>query len=330
LINKSHPGLGNLYAFSLLATKAGKVTMIVSPAGTGKSVTMRAVRDVNKDGAITLSSITRSGLKGMQQELCGFKGTVMIEDLGNIDTNYSLQESVKTAVALAYDHQLTKVNSMVDIQIVDFYGSVITSVQPEMMQQIINTPAWEAVMRDKTLRYYHLIRATKPNREALNGHALWGLPTRKVKYKTPRGKSFKELLDVFLDQHGITRAHEHIEDMCKAAAALDSRTEVSTKDVRVVLELTRPMRLEKFLFYKEGIASEKHFLTDDCYMLCEFATYGKKIHKWQLASNWKVTQRQTNRILLNVKWLFTVDPRDLGIVYRSKECGMILEEAGYR
>lgn len=328
-VDKTHRGLGNLYAFSLLATKAGKVALIISPAGTGKSVTMRAARDVNKDGAITLSSITRSGLKNMVGDLCGFKGTMMIEDLGNVDTSYSLQESLKTAVALAYDHALSKLNSMVDIQIVDFYGSVLTSVQPEMMQGIINTPAWEAVMRDKTIRYYHLLRATKPNRAPILCPTHWNGPVKKVVYHKPRGRIWNELLMVFLDQHGLTRAEEHIEDMVKAAATFDGRVETNNSDIRAVLELTRPMRIEKYLIYKEGIASMKHFLTDDVYMLTEFATYGKEIDKKQLASNWKVTMRQVERILLNVKWLYTRDPKNLSIVVRSQECAAILAEGGY-
>jgi len=133
---------------------------------------------------------------------------------------------------------------------------------------------------------------------------------------------------VFLDQHGLTRAEEHIEDFLKASAALDGRKQVTESDVKVCLELTRPMRLEKILVYKQGVASEKEFLVDHCYMLTEFATYGICTYE-QLASNWFVTVKSVKRILHNVAEMWTVRPKDDSNVYMKAVAKDALKESGY-
>jgi|SaaInlLV_10m_DNA_2_1039722.scaffolds.fasta_scaffold17188_2 hypothetical protein len=327
-INRTHKGLGNLYSFSLLGTKAKKCVITIGTAGSGKSVAMKAATAANVNGMIVRDSMTRSGLEKLQKDLNSFRGTFLVEDLGNIDTGYSLLESIKTAVALAYDHKLSKLNAKLDLEISDFYGAFISSIQPEIMPMLINNTSWEAVIRDKTIRYYHILRATKPNRKPINVKVKWGLDITQIQGMKRKSKQYLELKRVFLDQHGLTRAEEHIEDFLKASAALDGRKQVTESDVKVCLELTRPMRLEKILVYKQGVASEKEFLVDHCYMLTEFATYGICTYE-QLASNWFVTVKSVKRILHNVAEMWTVRPKDDSNVYMKAVAKDALKESGY-
>lgn len=327
-VDKTHKGLGNLYAFSLLSTKAKKMTIVIGTAGSGKSKAMIAASRANTAGSIERDSMTRSGLEKLEKDLTGFRGTFLVEDLGNIDTGYSLMESVKTAVALAYDHKISKLNAKLDLEISDYYGAFISSVQPEIVPKMINNPAWEAVIRDKTIRYYHILRATKPNRKDIECNVKWGNDITQIKPTKKRSKLYAELKRVFLDQHGLTRAEEHVEDFLKASAALDGRKTVSEIDVKTCLELTRPMRLEKTLVWKQGVASEKEFLVDHCYMLTEFATY--KIPSYeQLATNWFVTEKSVKRILQNVSEMWTVRPKDLNHIHMRAVTKDALKESGY-
>lgn len=327
-VDRSHKGLGNLYAFSLLGTKAQKCIIVVGTAGSGKSVAMKEATKANLNGSIIRDAMTRSGLDKLQKELTGFRGTFLVEDLGNIDTSYSLMEGIKTAVALAYDHKLSKLNAKLDLEITDYYGSFISSVQPEIMPMMINNTSWEAVIRDKTIRYYHILRAVKPNRKPMNIKTKWGVDLTQVQGMKRKSNAYMELKRVFLDQHGLTRAEEHIEDFLKASAALDGRKQVTEQDVKVVLELTRPMRIEKTLVYKQGVASEKEFLVDHCYMLTEFATYGVCTYE-QTASNWFVTTKSVKRILHNVAELWTVRPKDDQNIYMKDLTKQILKDSGY-
>jgi len=327
-INKTHRGLGNMYAFSLVASKARKVCVLVAIAGSGKTTVMNSVKEQNKEKHLSLSSMTRSGLKQIQKEFYGFKGTLVIEDLGNVDTSYSLLESVKTAIALAYDHGLTKLNSQLHLEIRNFFGGVLTSIQPEIMPTIITSPSWEAVIRDKALRYYHLIRATKVNNTPIVIKADWGKDLDSIRYVRSNNKRFKELMAVFLDQFGLTRAEQHLTDMLKASAALDGREEVNATDLNALLEITRPMRLEKYVIYKEGIAGLKYFKTDDVYTLTEFATYGI-VTIAQLMTDWSVSRRTVNRLLQMVDEYWLPNPKNTNELHPSDETKQILKECGY-
>lgn len=327
-VNKTHAGLGNLFAFDLLGTKANKLVLNVGIAGSGKSAAQRAVALCNTQGTLERDAITRSGLEKIAKDLQGFRGTFLIDDLGNVDTSYSLQESVKAAIALTYDHRLSKLNAKTDLDISDFYGAFLTSVQPEIMPQIVNGTSWEAVIRDKSIRYYHCFRVTKPNREMINVKVDWSYDIHQVKYTSIKNDTYEELRKVFLSQHGLSRADEHLTDFLKASAALDGRKTVKAIDLEVVNEITRPMRLENQLLWKNSIAGEKEFLVDYFYMLSEFATY-KKLDLEQLASNWFVTPKSLGRILQNVKELYAIKPNDTKYLYMTDITEEVLKDAGY-
>lgn len=327
-IDKTHKGLGNLFVFDLVGTKANKLVINIGIAGSGKSAAQNAVSKCNKEGTLQRDAITRSGLEKIQKELNGFRGTFLIDDLGNVDTSYSLQESVKAAIALTYDHGLSKLNAKTDLEISDFYGSFLTSVQPEVMPQLVNSVSWEAVIRDKSIRYYHLFRVTKPNRSPIEINVIWGVDIGEVSFTKIKTPIHDELRKVFLSQHGLSRADEHLTDFLKAAAALDGRKRVTLEDYKVLLEITRPMRLENQMLWKTTIAGEKQFLVDHFYLLSEFATY-ETVSLEQLASNWFVTANSLHRILQNVKELYTILPNDLENIHMREFTQEILKESGY-
>ena len=328
-VNKTHKGLGNLFSYSLLVTKAKKVGIIIAVAGSGKTTAIEAAAKANKKDYLMFDSITRSGLKPIEQKLNGFEGTFVINDLGNIDTAYSSSESIKTAVMLTYEHHLNKLNSTLNLNIENFYGSFITSAQPAIMQRIVNTVDWEAVVRDKTTRYYHLPRPTKPNKNHIEVNVNWGIDIDLVKYKQPKGIEFDEFMQVGLSQWGLSRAHIHIEDMLKACAALDNRKAVRPEDVKVCLELTKPMRLENYVVEKLGFESHKEFMHNHVCLLTEFATYGHQITKQQIASDFFMSLRNVNRVLQDVRELYTEDPHDSAVLHASEETFKILEDCGY-
>lgn len=327
-VNKTHAGLGNLFVFDLLGTKASKLVLNVGIAGSGKSAAQKAVAKRNAQGMLERDAITRSGLEKIAKELQGFRGTFLIDDLGNVDTSYSLQESVKAAIALTYDHRLSKLNAKTDLDISDFYGAFLTSVQPEVMPQIVNGVSWEAVIRDKSIRYYHCFRVTTPNRNEIDIKVDWGYDIHQIKFEKIKTPIHDELRKVFLSQHGLSRADEHMTDFLKASAALDDRKKVTLEDYKIVNEITRPMRLENQLLWKNSIAGEKEFLVDYFYMLSEFATY-RTINLEQLASNWFVTFKSLGRILQNVKELYAVKPKDTDNIYMTDITEEVLKDAGY-
>lgn len=328
-IEKTHKGLGRLFSFSLMNIKAKKVTIIIAVAGSGKTTALEAASKVNKHSHISFDSITRSGLKSLEKKLTDFEGTVIIGDLGNIDTGYSTKESIKTAVMLTYEHHLNKLNAMMNVNIENFQGSFITSAQPVIMQNLINSPDWEAVIRDKTTRYYHFNRPVTPNSNPINVNASWGLELDAVTYKEIKCDELTELYKVGLSQWGRSRANIHIKDMLRACAALDNRKIVNKSDISCCLELTKPMLAENFLIDKAGFESQKEFLGNHACMLTEFATYDKVTHDI-IATDFFVSIRQVERLLTTVKELYIPNPREHNHCMMTDLCYRVLKECGYK
>ena len=328
-VDKTHCGLGKLCAFLQVALKAGKFILVVSVAGTGKTTAMQFIAKSNPDGCITVNQFTRSGLAQKEKELNGFRGSLFVDDLGNIDTGYSLHESIKSGIMLCYGHELSKYNASININIQNFHGSMCTSIQPVKMPMIISGTDWEAVMQDKTIRYYHLIRAIKPNMSPILAKIDWGIDINKVKIKLGNNEKYKRLLRIGLLQWGRSRATEHINDLLKSLAAIDRRLRVSNRDLDVLLMLIRPLMLESYIIDKEGFESEKTFYNDHLCMLTELASYNELTHD-NVASDFKVNLRTVERLLSKVRIYYTPDPKDKKLLHPSVEALEVLKICGYR
>lgn len=327
-VDKTHQGLGNLFSFSLMCTKARKFCVVVAVSGTGKTTALKAATEVNPEENIILDSLTRSGLVKIAEKMNGFKGTFLLSDLGNIDTGYSLKESVKALVGLVYEHGISKLNAQTQLSISDYNGSALSSGQPVIMQRLINSSDWEAVIQDKTVRYYHLMRPVKVNNKPIDIKTDWGKDLDDVKRIIPKSKKVKSLYRLALDQFGIARAYQHIDDMLMACAALDGRTKVLNKDIDCLLDISRPMRFEKYIISREGFESDKFFMHNDMCLLTEAATY-HELSKHQMQINYKITRRTLDNILHNMNTWFLPDMKDKDRLEISLQTKEVLEECGY-
>lgn len=328
-VDKTHNGLGRLFAFCLMSNKARKVSIIIAVAGSGKTTALEYAAKKNPAGSIMLDSITRSGIKNIEKELDGYEGTVVIGDLGNVDTSYSVKESIKTAVALTFEGHLSKMNAMVNLSIENFSGSFTTSAQPVIMQGLINSPDWEAVVRDKTQRYFHCNRPLTPNEKPLNVSVEWGKDLADVKYKEIKCPELDELRKVGLSQWGRSRTNIHIKDILRACAALDRRKTTNKSDIMIALEITKPMRMENYIVDKQGFESQKEFMNNHLCLLTEFATY-KQVTKEIIATDFFVGLRTVDRLLSQVRELWIPDPKDSNIIHPTDIAMNVLKDCGYR
>lgn len=325
-VNKTHKGLGRFLCFNLLCAYANQCVLNVAVAGIGKSTCTWTLKELFKKNVILLDSITRSGFKYISDDLCGFDGVVIIDDLGKVDTQYSRMATVSSFAELVYSHFIKKMTYTIEIEINDFKGAALMNIQPVLMELLTNRPEWEAVIRDKTIRYYHLQRPIDPRRF----HPRLTVPKRKqlgsIKYETEPSSQYFELIKIGLTQWSYARTIEHIEDLLRAAAMLNGKKAVTLEDMEVVKYIIEPMMLERWLFKKFAFESHIHFDDDGMCILTELASF-PKVTINQVCTDFKVTPQTCYSLLKNVdQWAFSKN----GIVEPTNLACEILEEVGHK
>ena len=295
-VEHTHKGLGNLAAFTALSTKARKCAMVIGSSGTGKTTGVNAALQNNGKTNIQLDSLTRSGLKTYEDQLNGFEGILCVQDLGSIDTAYSLAESLKVLAVLAYERQIAKNNSLMELSIKDFKGATITTAQPIMMTKLLRNYSWEAVLSDKVLRYYHMYRPTKTTVKALTAKLPWGISVDKVAIPGMVHRSIMDFCGNNVTQWSYARGVEHLGDLVKAAAAFRRSTKVQSVDLSTVLDIIGPLWYEKHLVRKAAFEAHTSYDIRSHCVLTELCTYGS-IEQQQTCQNYRISERTYYRLM---------------------------------
>ena len=293
-IEKTHAGAGRMAAACLLAQKASKAMLIVAVPGTGKTTALDWSAAQNPHGEIKLDSITRSGLAGMDKELSDYKGVLSVADLGAVDTQYSVKEASKVVALLCYEHRLNKKNVSIEIDITNFRGSALSTIQPSSVQKLISGADWDSVLQDKLIRYYHLRRPLKIRNSPIDLDVPWGADFEDVAVSPQIVSNCKKYVDQSVQQWSDARAVQHWIDFYRAAAALAGRKAVLKADVDAAHKVMQPLSLEPYLVLRESLSSDRTFLADDCCVLTELASYGKLDHK-RTIKNYRVSSRTLQR-----------------------------------
>lgn len=314
-VNDTHSGLGRFLTFNLLCAYANQCVLNVAVAGIGKSTCTWTLKEIFGDNAIILDSITRSGFKYIADELTGFSGVVIVDDLGKVDTQYSRMATVSSFAELVYSHFIKKMTYTIEIDISDFKGAALMNIQPVLMELLTNRPEWEAVIRDKTIRYYHLQRPLNPRKHHPRLIVPDRVPLDSINYEMEPSPSYFELLQIGLTQWSYARTVEHIEDLLRGAAMLDSRDHVTHEDMVIVRHLLGPMILERWLFKKFAFESHIHFDDDAMCIMTELASFNP-LSVEQVCTDFKVTSQTCYSLLKNVEeWAIvnkaSVEPTEL-------------------
>lgn len=108
------------------------------------------------------TSLTLASLHRRKDEFTGFHGHLVVDDLGGEKSLWSRTATITVLANLVYTHYVQKITMSYEINITDFQGSSALNIQPILMQSLVADDDWIAVVRDKVLRYYHLIRPVEP------------------------------------------------------------------------------------------------------------------------------------------------------------------------
>lgn len=326
-INRTHKGLGALIAMNILAAKAKKTILNISPAGCGKSVSTNTVADLLPDRNIKFTSLTLAGMIRLKRELNEYDGHILIDDLGEEKSNWSRVSTVTVLTNLVYGHYIDKITHNGRIQITNFYGSVSLNIQPVILNSLVQSDEWVSVIRDKVIRYYHLIRPVKPQQQIPQIKIGWGKQLTEVTRSKHKGKLWYELINIGLTQWGYSRVVEHISDMLKALAALDDRNKVNVSDYVLLIKLLQPLKLEPNIVETYSFEQGRVFDNNLYCILVELASFREPtIH--QLCVDYKVSISTAHRLIKTVPewcWLKTNSPTK---VCPTERTATILQQIG--
>ncbi|MBA7567277.1 hypothetical protein ES708_08986 [subsurface metagenome] len=327
-IEKTHPGLGNLIAFSVIAVKARKCLLNISPAGCGKSAASDAIGRSHPD-SIRIDSVTRSGLKDFKDLFTNYSGLVLMDDIGKVDTAYSRVATVTSFAELCYSHFISKHTMSITVEINNFQGAAILNVQPPVLAALIEADEWEVVTQDKTIRYYHLYRPVKPNEKKPEFKVDWGIDLDLVRRPSHTYKLYPKLEAIASIQWSDARVLEHLHSLLKASAALDRRQDVLYEDFVLLSRLMKPMTVERHITSKSGFETGRTMNTNLMAVLVEFASW-KKISIDRIARDYKVSPSTVYRLLAEIKeWFQPGEPMSKRLVPKEA-LKQILKEAGVK
>jgi len=294
-VDKTHPHLGKAVVMAMLGAKACRLVLFIAPRGCGKSRAASFVASQQK-GSLFLDRLSVAGLPKLQQEFTGFRDIVCVDDIAKSQTPYARIVTITTLAELCYSHYIRSHMSDSQYEITEFHGAGLVNMQPILVRELINSPEWEASIQDKSIRYYHLYRPLTPNPDAPDVRIDWGIPIEDVEEMMPKGKLGKSLITIGRAQWGYARTLEHLSALLRAAAGFDHRKKVTQSDYKLLLDVLRPLQIERLVTSKQAFESERSMLTDYLALLTEFLTYGE-IPLSQLALDYSVTEGQCRRIM---------------------------------
>uniref|UniRef100_A0A6H1ZMS7 Uncharacterized protein n=1 Tax=viral metagenome TaxID=1070528 RepID=A0A6H1ZMS7_9ZZZZ len=269
-----------------------------------KSAATDTVKNLLKDRAMKFTSLTLAGLKHLTAEFTDFSGHIIIDDMGTEKSDWSRTSTITVLATLVHTHYVKKVTNMMIMELTGFYGSASLNIQPILLQNLIGSTDWIAVVRDKVLRYYHMVRPTTPKNYLPPFEFTWGLPIEEVKKCKQKGKLWYQLVAIGLTQWSYARCLEHIPELLRALAALDMRTTVKKSDYTLLLKLLQPMQVERYLVEAWGFESGRVFDNNTFCVLVEIVSHLQPSIR-MLCEDYKVSPETVERITSEMtKWVW--------------------------
>jgi len=327
-VNKTHPHLGPILAVNLVGAIARKCVLNVAPAGMGKSVSSETVADIFPKQVLKYESLTRSSLRHMSKALTGFNGLVVVDDVGAEKTIYSRVATISALAHLVYSHRVSKYTASWYFKIEDFHGSAILNIQPVALDTVINSDDFEAVIRDKTLRYYHFFRPKEPKKIKPKFPLPHNYEIDHVRLKLYKRRLWYDLIRIGLSQWSYARCIEHIPDLLRAVATVDGRNRVEPQDFKLLAKLLKPMQIEPYVFDRSGPEMAIFFNRNLLYLIIEVATHRDKLTAEAMAVDYKMSYRNIQRFIDTVIDWVTIDQNSPQIIKPSDNLKKILEVIG--
>lgn len=326
IVDSTHAGLGSAVAFAIICTKARQCLLMVSPSGCGKSVITDMLAKAHPN-PVPLLSITKARLTTYKDVFSNFFGVVLMDDIASAGSMYERKETLIAFSVLCYSHFISKHTFTSDFEITNYHGAAVLNIQPALLAEIYEYPEWESLLREKTLRYYHLYRPTKPSSTKLDIQIDWGIDLDLVHKPRHDYRLYSTLESMAGIQWSDARTLEHLDTLLRATAALDRRQDVNNIDFLLLHKLMKPMTVERYVMHKTGFEVGRWMDTNLAAVLVEFASW-KNINIDRIARDYKISPSTVYRLLSNIKEWFVEDKVKSKMLVPKPELKRVLKEAG--
>jgi len=247
--------------------------------------------------------------------------------INSSQSEWSRVSTVTVLATLVYTHYIKKVTQGYVLELSNFYGSASLNIQPILMQSIVGDNDWIAVIRDKVLVYYHLIRPTNPKPLLKTPEIDNTIPIQEVMHPTAKGKLWYTLVAIGLTQWGYGRVIEYIPRLLRAMAALDGRTHVETEDYKLLIKLLKPMQLQRYLVTSWDFEAGRTFDNNAYCILVELATHNNPAIE-TICEDYKVSPTTVERLAQSAPewcWIKVNSPKR---ICPQEQTTKILKQAG--
>ena len=307
-VERTHPGLGKLMVAVLLHDRADMALFVVGLAGTGKSKVTDALLRANWRRGMQMRDLTKASLAKWGDDLQNFNGTIVVDDLARADSDYIMHQTYKTLIELCFNHGTDKATFHYRIQISNFYASVIMNCQPVIFRQIIGARDWDAFIRDRAARFYHIMRPVQENPADIQLPQLPKLRKDDVELRVENvdPNLGAEAAARLSWQFSRGRAKLHLISLLKASAALNGREETTSADAWLVKEIYNRGILEHLLTHSTELEGRRRFDSNLYALISEFATLRRPIGIEELARRFGYSTRTIYNIAKRLRrWVTT-------------------------
>jgi ABC-type oligopeptide transport system ATPase subunit len=295
-------GLENLTVMATISIMAGKTLAVIGISGTGKSTVTNIMSKVYRDQVVVIGAITINGLMKIKNKLTNTDKVILVDDLSVGATDYAQIMTLMSIADLVYTHMITKYTQHLDLEIRGFYGSAIINLQPLLYRKILLAPEFDTDIRDKTLRYFHIVYPKQTNTippQALNDlPRLRTNPHRGVDIETSH-PYYKKIVENLRHEHSKARAEEHTQGLLRGIALVENRDQAIDSDYKIIYHLTKNFRLETEIAEKKDLEGLRRMDINIIPILTMINTF-KKVKIDELCKIFQVKKKTIYDILANL------------------------------
>jgi len=300
-VDSDHVGLEGLALMSAVCDASNRSLLAIGVSGTGKSTVAFWVRDSVKRSYIMPHGITVNGLKDYSERLSNNSVSVIVEDLSRSGTDYMQVATVSVLAGLAYTGYISKHNQSLHLDISGCKMSALIYAQPLILKKLVAVNEFESDIKDKCLRFYHLIKPVDPKPTGLHTSQKWKSIDRE---EVKKSGVDEEIVSNLRAEVSKARAYEHCEALLKGSAVVNDRRVVTEADRWLVRRLTKNFNIENTIYYKEHLEGARELDVDLLPLFTMLLTYPKVTIKSIAEEYGGLSTSRTKHILSELgKWV---------------------------